>query len=96
METDYLQEEFAPCRGSSTSVVARADTEPVEVWMGCLRVCWQRVLDEDRPRIIHEYSNGWRDIRRRFVVSFVDGCRRCGRASAEALVRPDRFSQSLA
>jgi len=30
-----MQEEFA-------GVVARAVTEPVEVWRGCLRVCWRR------------------------------------------------------
>ena len=39
------------------------------------------VLDKDRPRIFHEYSNDRRDIRA-FVVLFVDGFLLCGRGAA--------------
>jgi len=68
------QEEFA-------GVVARGESlrggwvlrNPRGRWRGCLRVCWRGRSREDRPRIFHEYSNGWRDIRA-FVVLFEDGC----------------------
>jgi len=46
-----------------------------------LRVCWRRVLDEDRPRIVHECTNGRLAVRV-FVVLFVDGCLLCGRGGA--------------
>ena len=55
---------------------------PRRRWRGCLRVCWRRRFREKyRPRIFHEYSNGWRDIRA-FVVPFVDGCLCVGRVAA--------------
>ncbi|MBI5842223.1 MAG: restriction endonuclease subunit S [Chloroflexi bacterium] len=51
-----LQEEFADVVVRVESLRGRMG-EPTRGWRGCLRVCWRRVLDEDRPRIFHECSN---------------------------------------